>query len=240
MDYLILQCQAAFAGNSGILMSLFLAGLVGSIHHCTGMCGPFVVAQIKNPAATGFSRLRGGALLPYHMGRITTYMVLGIIGASLSNYIIGTPVQRGIAVGLLSIAGLLFLSSAVPQIKALLSPASAQSLAGSIGRYVGLAARPFSNSGGSLQQYFLGTMLGFLPCTLVIAAVMAVASTGHPVTAVFGMLFFGVGTVPALFMVGSGAQAALKRWPVHMQKITTGMMALNGVGLIALAGGMIF
>ena len=240
MDYIIVQCQAAFAGNGGILMSLFLAGLVGSVHHCTGMCGPFVVAQIKDPAASGFSRLQGGALLPYHLGRITTYMILGIIGASLSNYIIGTPMQRGIAVGLLTVAGLLFLSSAVPQIKALVTPGGTQRLASSIGRYVGMAARPFSSGDGSLRQYFLGTMLGFLPCTLVMAAVMAVASTGQPVTAVFGMLFFGAGTVPALFMVGCGAHAALKRWPVHMQKITTGMMALNGVGLIALAGGMVF
>jgi len=240
MDYIIVQCQAAFAGNSGILMSLFLAGLVGSVHHCTGMCGPFVVAQIKDPGTAGFSRLRGSALLPYHMGRITTYMVLGIIAAGLSNYIIGTPMQRGIAVSLLTIAGLLFLSSAVPQIKALITPGATRGFAGSIGKYVGLAARPFSNGSGSLRQYFLGTMLGFLPCTLVMAAVMAVASTGQPATALFGMLFFGLGTVPALFMVGSGAQAAIQRWPGHMQKITSGMMALNGAGLIALAGGMAF
>jgi len=240
MDYLIVQCQAAIEGNGGILMSLFLAGLVGSIHHCTGMCGPFIVAQVKGPTTTGFSRLRGSALLPYHMGRITTYMILGIVGASLSHLIVGTPIQRGIAVGLLTVAGLLFLTSALPKLRQLIMPENFVGFGRSIGKYIGVAARPFSNNGGSVQQYFLGTMLGFLPCTLVMAAVMAVAATGQPIAAALGMFFFGVATIPALFMVGCGAQAAIKRWPQNMQKITAGVMAVNGVGLIVLAGGMVF
>lgn len=240
MDYLIVQCQTVIEGNGGILMSLFLAGLVGSIHHCTGMCGPFVIAQVRDPASTGFSRLRGSALLPYHMGRITTYMALGIIAASLSHLIVGTPIQRGIAVGLLTVAGLLFLTSALPKLRTLVLPQSFIGVGGSIGKYIGMAARPFSNNRGALQQYFLGIMLGFLPCTLVMAAVMAVAATGQPIAAALGMMFFGIATIPALFMVGSGAHAALKRWPQNMQKITAGMMAVNGVGLIVLAGGMVF
>ncbi len=240
MDYLIVQCQAAIQGNGGILMSLFLAGLVGSVHHCTGMCGPFVIAQIREPASTGFGRLRGSALLPYHMGRITTYMMLGIVGAGLSHLIVGTPVQRGIAVGLLTIAGFLFLTSALPKLRPMVLPQSFVGLGGSVGKFIGKAARPFSNNGGPLPQYFLGIMLGFLPCTLVMAAVMAVAATGQPIAAALGMMFFGIATIPALFMVGSGAQAALKRWPQNMQKITAGMMAINGVGLIGLAGGMVF
>lgn len=232
--------MAAIEGNGGILTSLFFAGLMGSIHHCTGMCGPFVVAQIKNPSATGFNRLRGAALMPYHFGRISTYMVLGAIGAGLSNLIVGTPVQRGIAVGLLTIAGLLFLASAVPKIKTMLMPANFNGLSVAIGKTISMAAKPFSGNNGTVQQYLLGVMLGFLPCTLVMAAVMAMAATGQPFTAMLGMLLFGLGTTPALFLVGTGAHAALRRWPVHMQKLTTGMMAINGAGLIILAGGMVF
>lgn len=232
--------MAALEGNGGILASLFFAGLMGSIHHCTGMCGPFVVAQVKNPSAIGFDRLRGGALLPYHLGRISTYMIFGAIGAGLSNLIIGTPIQRGIAVALLTIAGLLFLASALPNIKKLVMPSKFSMVAGTIGRYVGVAARPFSHNRGAPRQYLLGVMLGFLPCTLVMAAVMAVAATGQPATAMLGMMVFGLGTIPALFLVGTGAQAALRRWPENMQKLTTGMMAINGAGLILLAGGMVF
>lgn len=232
--------MAAIEGNGGILASLFFAGLMGSIHHCTGMCGPFIVAQIKNPSATGFGRLRGAALLPYHMGRISTYMLFGAVGAGLSNLIIGTPVQRGIAVGLLTIAGTLFLVSAFPKIKPTAMPEAFGTFAGFIGKYVGSAAKPFASSGGAKQQYLLGVMLGFLPCTLVMAAVMAVAATGQPFIGMLGMLLFGLGTIPALFLVGTGAYSALKRWPAHMQKITTGMMAINGAGLIILAGGMAF
>lgn len=232
--------MAAIEGNGGILAALFFAGLMGSIHHCTGMCGPFVVAQIKNPSTTGFDRLSGGALLPYHMGRISTYMLFGAVGAGLSNLIIGTPIQRGIAIGLLTIAGVLFLLSAFPKIKPMVVPGNFGKFASSIGKYVGAAAKPFSGNGGPARQYLLGVMLGFLPCTLVMAAVMAVAATGQPFTGMLGMLLFGLGTIPTLFLVGAGAHSALRRWPVHMQKITTGMMAINGAGLIILAGGMAF
>ena len=57
--------------NLSIYGTLFLSGLVGSLGHCLGMCGPLVIMvgyQLKP---------RGVALLPYyllyHAPRITVY-----------------------------------------------------------------------------------------------------------------------------------------------------------------------
>lgn len=255
MEYLIWQCQVAIESNGGILLSLFLAGLLGSVNHCAGMCGPFVMAQLDGPKqgsngrgdVSPLKRLRGIALLPYHSGRLTTYVLLGVISAGLSQYIVGSPVQRGIAFVLLSIAGLLFLCSAVPSVKAVFSPFFANgtnergslSIVASFGEFIGKAARPFFMRKSARHQYLLGTLLGFIPCALVIAAVMAVAATGSPITAAIGMIMFGIGTIPALVMVGAGAHAAMSYWPRGMQQISTGIMAINGVGLMVLAGGMV-
>ncbi|MEX0300380.1 MAG: sulfite exporter TauE/SafE family protein [Kordiimonas sp.] len=242
MEHLLWHCQVAIESHGSILLSLFLAGLIGSPSHCVGMCGPFVMAQVANSDArpqTMFERVKGAALLPYHLGRITTYIALGVIGAVASQYLVGTPVQRGIAFVLLSLAGVLFVANAVPGIKRMLGFNKPTRISGYIGQVIGKLARPFFAGTSSTKRWLLGVVLGFLPCGLVMAAVMAVASTGDPVAAALAMAAFGLGTIPALFLIGNGTEFALKRWPAGMQQIATGMMAINGVSLIVLAGGMV-
>jgi len=244
VDYLIWHCQAAITNNGSIILSLFLAGLIGSPSHCVGMCGPFVMTQVSNDAENYkeqavFTRMRGAALLPYHMGRITTYMGLGILGAVASQFLIGTPVQRGVAFVLLGVAGVLFIAHAVPSIKHMLRYEGSAKISRHVGQVIGKVARPFFTGKSVTHRWLLGVSLGFLPCGLVLAAVMAVASTGDPVTAALGMAAFGFGTIPALFLIGSGTKFALKRWPAGMQHVAVGAMVFNGVSLMVLAGSMV-
>ncbi len=242
MDYLLWHCQVAIESHGSILLSLFLAGLIGSSSHCAYMCGPFVMAQVASnepKPQTLFARVKGAALLPYHLGRITTYIGLGVLGAAASQYIIGTPIQRGIAFILLSLAGLLFVASAIPSLRQLLGFSSPSKLSGYIGQHIGKIARPFFAGTSNMRRWLLGVILGFLPCGLVMAAVMAVASTGDPVAAAMAMAAFGLGTIPALFLVSNGTIFAMKRWPAEVQKIAAGVMAINGVSLMVLAGGMV-
>ena len=242
MDYLLWHCQIAVENHGGIMLSLLLAGLIGSANHCAGMCGPFVMAQLGagNQGESTFQRLKGGLLIPYHLGRVTTYVLLGVVGASFSQAIVGTPVQRSIAVAMLGVAGLLFIANALPGFKRMFKQFSFFGFEKNVGVVVGRLSRPLLAGQSTLHRYLLGFFLGFLPCGLVIAAVMAVAATGSPVAATIGMIMFGLGTVPALVLVGFGAQGALNRWPQTMRKVTTGIMAINGAGLMVLAGGMAF
>ena len=83
-------CGHLVAGHGGLLASLFLAGLAVSASHCAGMCGPFVLAQVGTrlaamplQRATLLTRLSGMALLPYHLGRATTYTALGAVAGGL-------------------------------------------------------------------------------------------------------------------------------------------------------------
>jgi hypothetical protein len=71
---------------AGLPLSLFLAGLAGSLVHCVGMCGPFVLTQVVADAGSSrqgsygeWRRLGGASLAPYHLGRLTTYTALGAI-----------------------------------------------------------------------------------------------------------------------------------------------------------------
>ena len=72
------------AQPAGLPGALFFAGLAGSLVHCVGMCGPFVLGQVMADAESGrassygeWQRLAGASLVPYHLGRLTTYTALG-------------------------------------------------------------------------------------------------------------------------------------------------------------------
>lgn len=251
MDLFIQNCQAIIGIHGGLLMSLFLGGLLGSISHCTGMCGPIVMAQSAHQSASQSAGRNGGqrqgkpgmtlqaavrgALLPYHMGRLVTYGLLGIVGASMSQYLIGTPVQKTVASGMLFLAGLLFLYKSVPALAFGQGGGAMRKVSGPYGQAVASLAAPFARktTGGNL--FFFGAMLGFLPCGLVLAAVMATASTGEPLTAAFGMAAFGLGTMPSLMFIGASTEFLHRRWPVRVHQVAKSVMAVNGMILCALA-----
>jgi uncharacterized protein len=82
LDHSAHMAPALLAANDGglamaakLASALFLTALVGGFAHCSTMCSPFVLAQLPVGAdgpATRLARLSSGALLPYHLGRLTT------------------------------------------------------------------------------------------------------------------------------------------------------------------------
>jgi len=241
VDYLLSHCQAVLADHGGLLLTLFLGGLMGSATHCVGMCGPFVVAQTTSleRQPTLFARVRGLALMPYHLGRMTTYMLLGIVAASLSGMVFSVPLQRGIAVVLLTVAGVLFLASAVPSLKRSMGPRIFKGSVARFGAALGRFAKPFFTAPTPWHRYALGVTLGFLPCGLLAAALLAVAATADPISAAFGMAAFCVGTMPALFLAGAGGRYALDHLPIRFSTLARGVMVFNSLSLFFIAGGMI-
>ena len=54
------------------------------------------------------------------------------------------------------------------------------------------------------KGYFLGLLLGFIPCGLLYSAFITVAVIDKPIIAMTGMLLFGISTIPALLISGIG------------------------------------
>src|ERR1700761_1222625 len=81
-------CTSDSALRGGLLVGLFTAGAAGSVIHCGPMCGVFVLGQVSERVAQlpagglcEWQRVRSGLLLPYHLGRLTTYAGLGALAA---------------------------------------------------------------------------------------------------------------------------------------------------------------
>jgi uncharacterized protein len=224
---MIASLCGAIPWSGGLLVGLFLAGLAGSTVHCVPMCGGFVLGQVADrmarlPAARlcEWRRVGQGALLPYHLGRLTTYGALGALAGTVFGYM---PWFRWASPVLLLFGAMLFLAHAA---HVLTGPDRAP-----IG-WTRAIARLAARSGGG---YPLGVVLGFLPCGFLYAALATAAASGSTLLGILGMLSFGIGTVPALAVVGIAGQSAGRRWPRAITTAAPAMMLLNAGLLTILA-----
>lgn len=227
------RCAAVFAEDGGLLASLFMTGLIGSASHCAGMCGPFVLSQTAarleaRPVAgmREWHRLSGAALLPYHIGRATTYAGLGAAGALLTGILAGAVGLRWLSAALLGVAALFMLGLAFPGLERLLGPRTGGG-EGWWGRGVGAVARPLFAAPTGLRGWLLGVFLGFIPCGLLYAALAAAASSGDAATAAFAMIAFWLGTVPGLFAVGLIGHVAARHWRTALLRFAPLLLVLN-------------
>ena len=219
--------------SSGALIgALFLAGLAGGAVHCTGMCGPFVLAQTAGRLATipveqfgRLTRVGGALLLPYHFGRATTYAVLGAAGAVLAGGLSQLSLLAWLRPGLLLFAALLMLAAAFA--KTLLAVTMPKlPLAAVLSRF---AAPLLSNADGFARGFALGIALGFLPCGFLYGALAAASASGNAAIGAAGMFAFAAGTAPSLFAVALIGEGAGRRWRSIVARFAPAAFTLNAV-----------
>jgi uncharacterized protein len=230
-------CTSDTALKGGLMFGLFAAGAAGSIVHCGPMCGAFVLGQVSDRMVRLPSqhlcerrRISNGLLVPYHLGRLTTYATLGALAAG-SAALLGPPAWFArVSAILLATAALLFLTHALgrlwPSIRIDRAP-----------RFWGRLIRTVTTRiprGSAPGEFLFGLTLGFLPCGFLYAAIAAAAAAG-PVLGAAAMVAFGLGTAPVLMVIGIAGQAAGRRWSRGVAVAAPAMMVLNAALLLALA-----
>lgn len=239
--HMLAGCLEGVNLSQGLYAGLFIAGLVGGLTHCVAMCGPFVLAQDHTQDQGSDNNIHvekssPRLLLPYHIGRLTTYIILAVIFSGILNLAyLFLPIRSFIVAPLLMIAAVGFFVSAFqklaqmfpwfPLVKMLLPY-----------RWFSSAIKGLARNGSYLKQYGLGVVLGFMPCGLVISALLAASSAPSMGQAALAMAAFGVGTMPALIALSIGGGVLKRKFPIAMGRITQAMMVWSGLWLVALAG----
>jgi sulfite exporter TauE/SafE len=208
-----------------VFATLLLSGLVGSLGHCLGMCGPLVIMvglQLKSSGRSG---------LPYHLlyhaARIGVYALMGALVGAIGSLL-------GLAGRLNDIAGVASLLLGAGVILFGLGYLGWLPL----GRMEGGGAWLTKAMGRALQQggsagvVVLGGLNGLLPCGLVYSALLVAASTGGPLSGGGGMVLFGVGTLLPLLLVGMGATAVSVEARQRLTRIAGLLITVVGLQLL--------
>ncbi len=224
-------CLHGITVSHGLPLSMFFAGLVGGLGHCSFMCGPFVLSQTDS-----LTRMRDSLLIPYHAGRITTYALMAAFLSGVLNIaFLFLPIRGFVIAPMLILAGIIFLISAFP-VAARIFPWAARIKVGVPYRILSGAVTKISGRKSALKQYSLGLLLGFMPCGLVLSALLAASTAPSSFQAGLAMAAFGAGTMPALIATALGGRALQAKYPRAMKRVTQGMMVWSGLWLFALAG----
>lgn len=175
-----------------MLYTAIIFGLISSLH-CIGMCGPIAMmlpVDHKNPSKKALQ------VLIYHLGRLTSYGILGLAFGLLGRgfYMAGIQQQLSIAVGV----GMIVLA-VVPE-KILANYNFSKPVYRLITRIKCSLGAQFKRK-TSDAFFTIGLFNGLLPCGLVYAALFGAIAMQNVTLGIAYMILYGLGTIPMMSAV---------------------------------------
>ena len=234
-DQYHLQGSLGVVGSTTFLI-LLTTGFFTGLSHCAGMCGSLVSAfSIQQKQMKGSV---SGPLLLYQCGRISTYVLIGLIMSTIGSSLQLAALGQGWQVGLSIFVGLMMLAIGLNLMGVLKGMRWLESA--SLAKWVGERIRQLMISTHPVAPYGLGMANGMLPCGPVYAMALLAATSENPLHGGLIMLFFGLGTLPAMLSMGfvfAKLSVTLRR---RLYRLAAGLIVLVGLQQImrgmALAG----
>ncbi len=202
-----------------IFISALLLGLASSLH-CIGMCGPLIMSV---PVQHLPQHKKIWGILLYQFGRISTYMIMGVL-AGLIGWRIGVAGWQQVFSVLMGMAILFFLLSQV-FFKKMKGWAWFNQ---KITKLISWSMRRHSFSG----MYMMGAANGLLPCGMVYIAISGAMASGSILNAMVFMFVFGLGTLPALFSLAFWGTRLSWQNRQNMRKLVPYIVGLTAILLI--------
>lgn len=201
--------------------ALFTMGLLGSTH-CIGMCGGITTALGMAVQGGGTSR-RVALTLLYNLGRIASYATAGLmvalLGALGRDHLALGPVLRVLA-GVFMIALGLYIAGWWRGLVRL------EHVGQYIWKYLQPIGQRFLPVTGPGRALALGAVWGWLPCGLVYSALVLALAARSPWEGAMGMVFFGLGTLPVMLVMGLASGGLLRRLQTRGVRSAAGVMLI--------------
>ena len=210
-----------------LFLAAFSMGLFGS-PHCLGMCGGIVTAFGLSMQHVSDSK-KNGLILTYHLGRLISYSLLGLIaslvGVAIFQSIMSNSAPRIVLGAVLVLIGLAMLGLPLFNQLEKVGMRFWQSLAP-----IRKKVFPIDSFGKAL---FAGLLWGFFFFFLVYGALM-MAIAGRNITTGAALMFvFGLGTMPMLIATQKTVgmlQSNIKHF--RLRQINGVIMLLSGLAVI--------
>lgn len=212
-----------------MLLTAIVFGLLGSFH-CIGMCGP-IAFMLPVDRTNNVKRIT--QIFVYHLGRIFTYGLLGLLFGFLGKgfYLFGFQQYMSIIIGVIMILMIVLPKKTIHKFS-ITKPI--YKLLSGVKNRLGKELKK-----KRVDTFFtIGFLNGFLPCGLVYMAIFASIATANVLQGSLYMMLFGLGTIPLMtafvylgnFTTGIARKRIHQFIPVAVVVIGT-LFILRGMGL---------
>jgi len=185
------------------LITAFVLGLVGSAH-CIGMCGGIAASLgIKSHSSNKMAMLT--KLFSYNLGRIISYAVLGALLAWVTTRLQGH--YSTLTIVFRTLAGVMLVAMGMYIAGWWLGLTRLEQYGHKIWKPIQRLTQPLTRNNNQLGTLTLGLSWGFLPCGLIYSTLIWCSSIAQTSTESALLMFtFGLGTLPAMIIVGNAGQ----------------------------------
>ncbi len=214
------------------ILAVFVASLMGSAH-CVGMCGPFAMLAAggaKSPNPRGQRTIN---IASYHLGRLTTYLILGAGMGALGSVTDGMALSAGWSPIAARVVGITMVAIGMMHVFRMWQGSD---------RAVHHSKFWTAWSGVLIQvrkrlrlrspyaaAFSWGLISTWLPCGWLYVFALAAAGAGGIAPAMALMSAFWLGTLPLLSMVSLGAAFAGGRMQRWVQPLTACLLIGFGI-----------
>lgn len=203
----------------------FTLGLFGSLH-CVGMCGALSCTFCSRPDRSRLSVLWD--TMSYQIGRVITYIILGVIFGLLSELVVLAELQRWVSIAL----GILFLGAVLASVDIERMISHVPTMQSYYLMIKSKIAKVYNRS-QSQPRILLGILNGFLPCGMVYMALAGSLTSGGVIAGSLFMLAFGLGTLPLMVLFTIGVSRVPQTIRSYFRRAIPYVTAVFGVYLIA-------
>jgi sulfite exporter TauE/SafE len=189
------------------LIIAFNLGLFSTLH-CVGMCGGFLSTLMlasshgDDKASQGEKRKILRSSFAYNFGRISSYsiagFIMGLFGFALSELL----AQYKIYMVLQILASLILIAIALNILGVFSLSTRLENIGTRLWKHIQPLAKGLLPVDSFGKAYLFGMVWGWLPCGMVYSALLFSLTTGSAFNGMLTMLFFGLGTLPAMISAG--------------------------------------
>ena len=201
-------------------LTLFLLGFFGGTH-CVGMCGGLSSAfALQLPPHLN----RIGLIVLLNLGRISSYVVIGLLVGLVGQIGISLDDTRAVQNGLYIAANVLLLLLGLY----LAGISTAATKIAGIGKPIWKRLNPLLNKLLPIKSvsacFGVGVLWGWLPCGLVYSASLYALGSGNALHGGLYMLAFALGTLPNLLAMGIFAAQLKTFLQKRMVRLCAGLL----------------
>ena len=220
------------------LVSAWVMGSVGSTH-CVVMCGG-AASTISGSVVTLGRRPRvppSTVSVAFNLGRIASYALAGAAAGSLGIVIDRIPYVFGAEIALRLLAGFLLCAVGLYVMGVWQRGVAFECVGLPLWRRIEPFARRLIPVRSISSALGLGALWGWMPCGLVYAALGIALASGSPAIGALSMMAFGLGTLPALLLMGIfGARLGASLQRSFVRRSAGVLILLFGVFHVIAAG----